>query len=546
MTTKTTPSTSKAKSKKGTTEKQPWPQGMPLYRAPDPTNVPGAWFDQSAVDRVVRALRALRHTKGKWAGKPFSPEQWEIDHIIAPIFGWKHPDGTRIRRKAWIEVPRKNGKSTICAALGLVLLAADREPGAEVYSAAASIDQARAVFDEASRMARGAKALRGKLKVLKRAITIPGTAAVWKVLSKVGQLQHGLNVHAAIIDEVHVHKDGGVIEALETGVGAREQPLILYITTADEGDTTGPYEELHSYAIQVANNVVDDESFYSAIWAAADEDDPFDEQTWAKANPNLGVTIQPTFLRDEAKRAKASPAFFASFCRLYLNRRIRIRQRWLALADWDATAGIVDVEKLRGRACYAGLDLASTTDVAALVLVFPMDDETYEVVPYFWVPKDTIAERSTRVPYATWADQGHIEATEGNVIDYRAIRRKLEELAEVFDIKELAYDRWGATQLAQELQDDLGLTVVPIVQGFAGYAASTKELVRVVLLKALRHGGNPVLRWMADNLVFRMDADGNAKPDREKSAEKIDGMVALLMALGRAMLHTEEKEWAFA
>ncbi len=541
--TRTTPSTSKRR--KGA-NKPPWPKGLPLHRAPDPTNVPGAWFDQAAVDKVVRALRALRHTKGRWAGRAFEPEAWQIEHVIAPVFGWKYPDGRRIRRKAWIEIPRKNGKSTVCAGLGLVHLAADGEPGAEVYSAAASTDQARAVFDEASRMAAATKALRGKLKILKKAITIPGTAAVWQVLSRVGQLAHGKNVHAGIVDEVHVHQDGSIIEALETGTGARDQPIIWYITTADEGDTTGPYEELHTYAVQVATGVVDDPSFYCAIYAAADDDDPFAEETWYKANPNLGVTIQIEFLRAEARRAKKSPAFFASFLRLYLNRRVRVAKRWLALGEWDATAGIVDVETLKGRPCYAGLDLASTTDIAALVLVFPFEDGTYDVVPYFWIPADTIAERAPKVPYQAWVDEGLIEATEGNVIDYKAIRKRIQAVAETFDLRELAYDRWGATQLVQELQDEDGITVVPIGQGMASMSAPLKELIRLVLGKQLRHGGHKVLRWMADNMVLKTDPQGNVKPDRQKSTEKIDGMVALVMAIARAMCAETDQEWYFA
>lgn len=549
--TRTAPSTSdnsptrqRARGKRPGRRPPVWPQGQPLHRSPDPTNVPGAWFDQTAVDKVVRALRALRHTKGRWARTPFEPEAWQIEHVIAPIWGWKHPDGTRIRRKAWIEVPRKNGKSTLCAALGLVGLAADGEAGAEVYSAAASTAQARITFDDASRMAKGARALAGKLRVLRNAITIPGTASTWRVLSKLAEVAHGLNVHMALVDEVHVHRDGRLIEALETGVGARTQPLILYITTADEGDTTGPYAELHSYAVQVAENVVDDPSWYTAIWAAAESDDPFDERTWAKANPNLGITIQPRFLQDEAKRAGKSPAFLASFLRLYLNRRVRMVKRWLALGEWDATSGIVDPARLRGRKCWGGLDLASTTDVAALVLAFPAADGSYDVLPFFWIPADTVAERSKRVPYAAWAAAGLLETTEGNVIDYKAIRTKLEALALTYDIQEIAYDRWGATQLAQELQDDVGLTMVPLGQGFASMAAPCKELVRLAMARLLRHGGHPVLRWMADNLVFRTDPSGNHKPDREKSAEKIDGMVALIMAIARAMLR-EDTTWSY-
>jgi phage terminase large subunit-like protein len=541
----TAPSTSKdAKGGKPRVKRRPnrvapppaWPKGQPLYRAPDPIDVPGAWFDQAAVDRIVRALKALRHTKGRWAGAAFEPEVWQLAHIIAPIYGWKGPDGTRIRRKAWIEVPRKNGKSTIAAALALVGLCADGEAGAEVYSAAASTDQARIVFDEAKRMASRAPALRGKLKILAKAILAPTTSSVYRVLSKVAEIQHGLNVHVAVIDEVHVHKSGALIEALETGTGARDQPLIIYITTADDGGSTGPYGELHEYAVKVAKGVIDDPSFYTAIWAADENDDPFDEATWAKANPNLGVTIRLEFLRAEAKRAKESPAFFASFCRLYLNRRIRTEQRFIHIADWDASAGLVREDQLARKRCHGGLDLANTVDIAAEVLVFPDDDDGYDVLARFWIPEATVLERSrSGVPYQVWVDQGWITATPGNAIDYRAIRERVIQDSHQYDLQQVGFDPWNATQLAIELEEDHGVQMVQTPQGYAHLSAPTKELLRLVIERRLRHGGNPVLRWMADNLVVRVDPQGNVRPDKEKSSEKIDGMVALIMALDRAM-----------
>lgn len=531
-----------AKRKARSTSEGEWEQGKPLYRSPDPSHVPGAWFDQAAVDRVVRALRALRHTKGRWAGRPFEPEPWQIEHIIAPIYGWKGADGLRIVRTAWIEIPRKNGKSTIAAGLGLVGLAADGEMGAEVYSAAASRDQARIVFDEAKRMAQRAPALRGKLKCYAASIVAPSTGGSYKVLSSLVEVAHGLNVHTALVDEVHVHKNRGLIDALETGTGAREQPLILFITTADEGEQHTIYAEKHEYAVKIAAGVIDDPTFYTAIWAADDDDDVYSPATWAKANPNLGVTIAPDFIAKEAQRAQASPTFYASFCRLYLNRRVRVEARWLPLATWDASAGIVDVATLEKQPCYVGVDLASTIDLAAVALLFPREDASVDVLMRFYIPADNIGERvqRDRVPYDVWVRDGLITATPGNVIDYAFIRKDLNDLAERFDIQEVAYDPWNAMQFVLQLQEEDGFTCVPIRQGYASLSGPTKEAIRLVMAKNLRHGGHPVLRWCADNMVTRQDPSGNLKPDKEHSVERIDGMAALITGLARLTAHADE------
>lgn len=531
-----------ARKKARSTSSVEWEQGQPLYRSPDPKHVPGAWFDQRAVDKVVRALKALRHTKGKWAGYPLELEPWQVEHIIAPIFGWKGPDGHRIVRTAWIEIPRKNGKSTLAAGLGLVGLCADGEMGAEVYSAAASRDQARIVFDEAKRMAQRSPALRGKLRTFVSSIVAPSTGGSYKVLSKLAQVAHGLNVSMALVDEVHVHKSRDLIDALETGTGAREQPLIIFITTADEGEQHTIYAEKHEYAVKVATSVVEDPSFYTAIWAMADDDDPYEPQVWAKANPNLGVTIDPAFLAKEAARAQASPTFYASFCRLYGNRRQRVEARWLPLSTWDASAGIVDVAELEKRPCFVGIDLASTTDLAAMLMLFPGDDEYVDVLPYFYIPADNIGERvqRDRVPYDLWVRQGLITATPGNVIDYGFIRRDLNQQAERFDVQEVAYDPWNAMQFVLQLQEEDGFTCVPIRQGYGSLSAPTKELIRLVMGKKLRHGGHPVLRWCADNMVTRQDPSGNLKPDKEHSTERIDGMAALVTGLARVIAQTDE------
>lgn len=507
----------------------------PLWQTPLPPDVPGAWFDQAAVDRVVRALKALRHTKGKWAGQPFELEDWQLEHIVSPIFGWKHPDGTRIIRTAWLEMPRKNGKSTLASGLALVLLCADGEAGAEVYAAAGSRDQAKIVFSEARKMALATPKLRTGLEILTNALVAPKTGSVLRALSRMAEAAHGLNVHGGIVDEVHVHKSRHLIDAIETGTGARQQPLIIFVTTANDGDETSIYAEKHNYTVQLAKRVVHDPTFYGVIWAAEDTDDPFAESTWRKANPGLGTTVQLAYVKKEAARAKSIPAYFPSFCRLTLNRRVRAENRALNIADWDASAGLVVPEDLKGRVCYGGLDLSSTMDITAFVLVFPMDDGTFEVLCWFWTPGETIPERERRdqVPYQLWVDQGVMLASPGAVIEYKAVEKTIVEQSERFDIREIAYDRWGAAQMRQNLED-AGLTVVDTGQGYASMTAPTKEMLGLVIGKRLTHGGNPVLRWMADNLVVRSDASGNMKPDKEKSRQKIDGMVALIMALDRA------------
>lgn len=512
-----------------------WPVGKPLWQTPLPPEVPGAWFDQAAVDRVVKALRALRHTKGRWAGLPVELEPWQLEHIVSPVFGWKHPDGSRIIRTAWVEMPRKNGKSTVSSGLALVLLCADGEQGAEVYSAAGSRAQARIVFDEAKKMARATPALSKRLRLLADTISVLKTGSRYQALSRVAEAAHGLNVSGAVIDEVHVHKSRHLIDAIETGTGARSQPLVIFLTTADDGDETSIYAEKHNYTVQLAQRVVSDPTFYGVIWAAEENDDPFDERTWRKANPGLGVTVSLEYIRQEAHRAKQLPAYLPTFLRLSLNRRVRAENRALNIADWDASAGLVVEDQLAGRICYGGLDLASTLDIAAFLLAIPSEDGTYDLLCRFWTPEATLAERERRdrVPYRLWVDQGVLLTTPGEVIEYGAIEREIGRLGERFDIREIAFDRWGAAQVRQNLEA-AGFVMVQQGQGFASMSAPTKELLGLVISKRIRHGGHPVLRWMADNLVTLSDSAGNVKPDKAKSRQKIDGMVAAIMALDRA------------
>jgi len=500
-------------------------------------------IDQEAADRVVRFIeRLLRHTKGRWAGVPFALLPWQKDDIIRPLFGTLNTDGTRQYRTGYIEIPRKNGKSELAAAVALYLLFADREPGAEIYSAAADRDQASIVFNVAAQMVRQSPALFKRCKIIdsQKRIVVQKTNSFYRAVSADVPTKHGFNAHGIIVDEVHAQPNRELWDVLTTSTGARLQPLVFAITTAGYDRHSICWEQ-HDYAEKVLNRVVDDPTFFAYICAAPEEADWRDEKVWRQANPALGEFRSIEEMRALARKAEQVPALQNTFRRLYLNQWTTQETRWLDLAKWDASAGLVKPEELLGRECYGGLDLASSVDIAAFVLVFPMEDDFFRVLPYFWIPEENMRERSVRdrVPYDVWVREGLIEATEGNVIHYAAIKDKIRRLGEVYNIKEIAYDRWGAVQISQELED-AGFTIVPMGQGFASMSPPTKELLNVVLTERLHHGGHPVLRWMADNMAVKQDPAGNIKPDKSKSTDRIDGMVALIMALDRTVRHRNE------
>lgn len=491
------------------------------------------WFDQNAADKAVAFFsECLTHVTGEWRGQPFILADWQ-SKIVREIFGWKRKDGTRKYRTVFIAVPRKAGKTTLAAGIALYFLYCDGEPGAQVINAAADRDQAALCFEAAQGMVKAEPALDTRSKVYRRSIVVPNTGSAYKVISSEAYSKHGMSCSYIGADELHAWASRELWDVLTTSTGARRQPLSVVTTTAGY-DRHSLCFELWDYAIKVRDGIIEDETFLPVIFAADKEDDWTDPATWAKAHPGLGVTVKIDYFEQEVAKAKALPSYENTFRRLLLNQWTEQDTRWLSMDAWDACNEALP--NLDGATCYAGLDLSSTTDITALVLGFQKGGKVF-VKPYFWIPEDGIEQRvrRDRVPYDVWVKQGLIETTSGAVIDYEFIRAKVNTLAEQYQIKEISIDRWNANQLSTQLAGD-GFEVFGFGQGFVSMAAPTKELERLIMGRELAHGGNPVLRWMASNVSTEMDAAGNIKPSKKKSTERIDGIVASIMAIGRMNL----------
>jgi phage terminase large subunit-like protein len=656
----------------------------------------GYRFDIHAAERVRKFLRQfIRHSKGEWAGKPFELLEWQWLDVIAPLFGWKRPDGTRRYRRGYVEVPKKNGKalaldtplptpstpsgwttmgdikvgdklydensrecnvvaatpvmenhlcykvelsdetsliadadhqwvtttyhpdpvtavwttqelainqswtvepgefrihwvpevtcggqyrippreivkvepvnqvpvrcvqvdspsrlylageglipthnSTIFAGLSLYLLVADKEPGAEIYSAAVDRDQASIVYNEAANMVQASPTLSTRLQTIRstKRIVCHRTRSLYRALSADVPAKEGLNAHGILLDELHAQKSRDLWDTLRYAGASRRQPLHLSITTAGFDRHSICWEQ-HDYALRVLDGTIEDLSFFAFIAAADQDDDWTCPSVWQKANPSLGITMSAELFAEDCKEAQESPAKENSFRRYRLNQWTEQDIRWLNMAKWDACAAVP--RDLDGRYCFAGLDLSSTTDISALVLVFPKDDR-YSVLPFFFVPEEgaRLRERRDHVPYSQWIRQGYIQATPGEVVDYDVIRQKIKQLEEKYDIREIALDRWNATQLSTQLNGD-GFPMIAFGQGYASMNAPTKKLEELVLSGKILHGGNPVLRWMASNVSLEKDAADNWKPSKKKSIERIDGIVAMIMGIDRATTQPE-------
>ena len=499
----------------------------------------GLVWDERAAEKAVEFFGVLKHWKGKWAGQRFELEDWQRECIIMPLFGWKREDGWRRFREFLEELPRKTGKSTIAAGIGLYLLTVDKEAGAEIYSCATTRDQAHIIFDAAKRLSRP---LGDRLTYYQRSIFNPKIDGVFMPVSSDYDKLDGRNPSGALLDELHKHSTRGIYDVMKSAQGARDQPMLCSVTTAGNNRQSICWE-IHEIARQILEGRIEDDSFLCYITCADEKDDWQDPEVWWKANPNLGVSVDYDYIESECKRAADSPAYQNTFRNQQLNQWTQQESRWLDMNSWDRCAGNYNAESLEGRMCYGGLDLATTVDLAAFVLVFPPDGEgdPYRFLPWLWLPEENMVERSRvdRVPYEQWVREGVITATPGNYIDHNRIVADIVKLKERFNILEIAFDRWGAAAVQSHLQD-AGLAMVQFGQGYASMSPAMSDLLRLVLNQGIVHPEHPVMNWMADNMVVTQDPAGNVKPDKSKSREKIDGMVALLMALGRAIVNSAE------
>lgn len=494
---------------------------------------------RKADEAVEFFARYVKHVKGRLAGEPFELAPWQ-ESMTRYIFGTLNPDGARQVRTVYCEVPRKNGKSTYVAGAALRLLF-EGEPGGEIYSAAVDRDQASIVFNIAASMVRKSPQLLSRCKIIdsQKRIVVPQSESFYRAIPADAVGSHGFNASGIVFDELHTQPNRELWDVLTTSVGSREQPLTMAITTAGHDRNSICWEQ-HDYALKVRDGIIDDPTFLPVIYAADELDDWTDPDVWRKANPSLGVSISEEYLAAKCREAQESPLKENAFRRLHLNQWTEQAERWLPMGKWDACDAPVDPRALWGRPCYAGLDLATVKDIAALVLLFPDADGFYDVLVEFFAPREGARKRQNtdRVPYLDWARAGHMTLTDGDVTDYDAIRERINELSAHYPIKEIAADPWNSTQLQTQLAGD-GFDVVQFRQGFGSMTAPAKELERLLMQGKLRHGGQPVLRWMASNVAAETDAAGNVKPSKKHSSEKIDGIVALVMSLGRAMLRDE-------
>ena len=501
-------------------------------------------FDEKEADNVVGFFRdSLQFIEGDRArnNEPFNLEDWQ-KCIVGNLFGWKRPDGTRRYRTSLVFVPRKNGKTPLAAGIIDYVGFCDGEPGAQIYSAAAERDQAALIFRHAAGMINTNPVLKENSQIYKtyKSIEFHPCNGTFKALSAEADSKHGLNAHLVVVDELHVQPNRDLVDTLATSTASRSQPLLLYITTAGF-DRHSICWETYEYACKVRDGLVEDKSFFPVIYEIGKDDDWKDEEVWRKANPNLGISVSLEYLRANCRKAQELPSLENSFRRLHLNQWTQQDVRWMNMDIWRE-CGEIPVEDLEGRECYGGLDLSSTTDLSAFVLVFP-DEDGVDVLPFCWIPRDNARKRSDtdRVPYLDWYNQGLIQVTDGNIIDYDVIRRRVNELGKKYNIREIGIDRWNATHLSTQLDGD-GFTIVPFGQGFKSMSAPTKYLESLVLRRKINHGNHPILNWCMSNVSIETDAAENIKPSKKKSTERIDLVVAMIEAIGCMMVRQEKKE----
>jgi phage terminase large subunit-like protein len=497
----------------------------------------GLRWDQARADNAIEFFSFLLLSEGAFAGKPFRLEPFEA-FIVGSLFGWIGPDGHRRFRNAYIEIAKGNGKTPMAAGIGLYGLVADEEASAEVYTAGVTRDQANYILRDARKFVENSPALKARVEVGAHNLAFAATDSFMRGVSSEARSLDQKRVHMALIDEIHEHPDSLVVDKMRAGTKGRRQALIIEITNSGY-DRHSVCWQHHDYSVKVLEGLEND-AWFAYVCGLDEGDDWTDEKVWPKANPGLDTIITRKYLREQVAEAQGIPAKENLVKRLNFCIWTEQATRFIPLERWDACPPLTPEEELKGREAWGGLDLASTTDLAALWLWLP-DEDDYDILVRLWCPEEGVAKRSKRdrVPYDRWVDQGFIKATEGDVTDYDVIRADLAELGETYRINEIGYDPWNATQLVTQLTSD-GLLMVPIRQGFASLSAPTKEILKLILEKRVRLGGHPVLRWMAQNVAVRTDPAGNIKPDKERSSDRIDAIAAGVTGLARVIVRQSE------
>ena len=492
----------------------------------------GYYLDVKAGERPVHFIQKLKHTKDKWAGQPLLLEPWQM-FILYNLYGWKKANGKRRFKTAYIRVSRKSGKTALAAGVALYGLYAENIPRAEVYSVATTRDQAKLCFLDATAIVK-ATALKSRLKCFRDAITYEATGSYFKPLSADYGIHDGYSPSTVIVDEYHAHKDNGMLDVMRSGQAAREEPINFIITTAGFNKNY-PCYAFDKNAKNVINGITQDDSLFAMIYELDEGDDWTNPKMWSKANPNLGISVSIDYLAEQVQDAQNRPEAVTNVKTKNLNMWVDAADTWIVDEKWMETSEGEDDSYLQHEMCWGGLDLSNVADITALVLVFDINGRTC-LKPYFWIPEDSLKEKIEKqnVFFAEWVAKGYVKVTPGNVTDYDFIRADIDVIAQQYNIQSIAYDRWNASQMVITMQND-GFEMSPFGQGYGSMSSPTKELEMLVLTHKLEHFGNPVLRWMMSSVAIMRDPAGNIKPDKRKSSQKIDGVVASIMGLGEMM-----------
>ncbi len=492
----------------------------------------GWYFDRKAAQRAISFIEKLKHTKGEWAGQRFKLEPWQ-QFTLWNIFGWKNADGTRRFRYAYIEIARKNGKTALSAGIGLYMLFADGEARPEVYSAATVKDQAKICFSDAVEIVK-ATDLKNYLTPYRNSIVYELKGGMMKPLSSDYGTHDGLNPSCGIIDEFHAHKDSGMFDVIKSAFGARRQPLMFIITTAGFNKAGACYAYREN-VIKILRGVNIDDTLFGIIYTLDSNEEWDNPKMWIKSNPNMGVSLSADYLADQVTDAKNRPEAVRNVMTKNVNLWVDAEKTWILDDKWMRCTGTTALEDLRGCECWGGLDLSNISDITAFVLIFH-EHEKFQLVPMFWIPEEKMQEkiRKENINYDLWVRAGFVKVTAGNVLDYDFVKADILQTIEQYDFKSTAYDRWNSSQTIIDLQNE-GMECNPFGQGYGSMSAPSKEFEKLVLSERIEHFGNPVLRWMLSSTVIKTDPAGNIKPDKEKSVQKIDGIVASIMALGEWM-----------